>query len=99
MLTQHCRSSNCYFVNPAFGIGGGVRFRRPHGSDANRIAGVPVGHLGIVAIVTESAALALALSDFCGPVPRLAAMSWGGEDLAGDLGIVDGDWVDTRICG
>lgn len=50
-------------------------------------AGLPVGRLGIVAIVTETAASVLALSDFRGPVPRLAAMLWGGEDLAGDLGI------------
>lgn len=46
------------------------------------------GQLGVVAIVTESAAAVLALSEFRRPVPRLIAMLWGGEDLAGDLGVV-----------
>ena len=43
--------------------------------------------LGIVAIVTETAASVLALSEFRKPVPRLTAMLWGGEDLASDLGV------------
>lgn len=50
-------------------------------------AGLTPGVLRIVAIVTETAASVLALSDFRRPVPRLAAMMWGGEDLASDLGV------------
>lgn len=50
-------------------------------------AHVAIGQLGIVAIVTETAASVLALSEFRRPLPRLKAMMWGGEDLAGDLGI------------
>ena len=50
-------------------------------------ADVAPGSLGIVAIATETAASVLALSDFRRPVPRLAAMLWGGEDLAGDMGV------------
>lgn len=50
-------------------------------------AGVDSGPLGIVAIVTETAASVLALSEFRRPLPRLKAMMWGGEDLAGDLGV------------
>ncbi len=50
-------------------------------------AGIAEGRLGIVAIVTETAASVLALSEFRRPVPRLRAMMWGGEDLAGDLGV------------
>lgn len=46
----------------------------------------PVGRLKVVAIVTETAASVLALPEFRGPLPRLSAMLWGGEDLAADLG-------------
>jgi citrate lyase subunit beta/citryl-CoA lyase len=49
--------------------------------------GVVPGSISIIAIVTETAASVLALSDFRRPVPRLVAMLWGGEDLAGDLGV------------
>ena len=45
------------------------------------------GQIGIVPIVTETAASVLALSEFRRPLPRLRAMMWGGEDLAGDLGV------------
>jgi citrate lyase subunit beta/citryl-CoA lyase len=50
-------------------------------------AGVPVGRLKVMGIVTEDAASVLALSEFRQPVPRLVALLWGGEDLAADLGI------------
>ena len=50
-------------------------------------AGLAPGQLRIVAIVTETAASVLALAEFRRPLPRLAAMLWGGEDLAGDLGV------------
>lgn len=53
-----------------------------------RASSMQNGQLGVVAIVTESAASVLALSEFRRPVPRLVAMLWGGEDLAGDLGVV-----------
>ncbi len=52
-----------------------------------RNAGITVGRLGIVGIVTETGASVLALSEFRRPVPRLSAVMWGGEDLAGDLGV------------
>jgi citrate lyase subunit beta / citryl-CoA lyase len=54
---------------------------------AEAAAGRPGGGLGIVAIVTETAASVLALGEFRHPVPRLEAMMWGAEDLAGDLGV------------
>ena len=50
-------------------------------------AGLRSGHLHVVAIATETAASVLALGEFRRPVPRLVAMMWGGEDLAGDLGV------------
>lgn len=50
-------------------------------------AGITHGRLGIVAIATETAASVLALAEFRRPLPRLAALMWGGEDLSGDLGV------------
>ena len=50
-------------------------------------AGITAGRLGIVGIATETGASVLALSEFRHPVPRLVALMWGGEDLAGDLGV------------
>jgi citrate lyase subunit beta/citryl-CoA lyase len=52
-------------------------------------AALPSGTLKIVAIVTESAASVLALSEYRRPVPRLTAMMWGAEDLAADLGVMN----------
>ena len=54
---------------------------------AEAAAGRRVGGLGIVAIVTETAASVLALGEFRRTLPRLAALMWGAEDLAGDLGV------------
>ena len=54
---------------------------------AEAAAGRRAGDLGVVAIVTETAASVLALGEFRRPVPRLAALMWGAEDLAGDLGV------------
>jgi citrate lyase subunit beta/citryl-CoA lyase len=49
-------------------------------------AGLPVGAIGILPIVTETAA---SLRDMCyaGVSPRLRALVFGAEDLAADLGI------------
>lgn len=54
---------------------------------AEAAAGRRGGELGVVAIVTETAGSVLALSEFRRPVPRLAALMWGAEDLASDLGV------------
>ena len=54
---------------------------------AEAAAGRSSGELGVVAIVTETAASVLALSEFRRAVPRLVALMWGAEDLAGDLGV------------
>ncbi|MFT5532960.1 MAG: citrate lyase subunit beta/citryl-CoA lyase [Burkholderiaceae bacterium] len=50
-------------------------------------AGVAQGTLQIVAVATETAASVLALTDFRLPVPGLAGLMWGAEDLAADLGV------------
>lgn len=54
---------------------------------AEAAAGRRGDELGIVAIVTETAASVLALGEYRRPVPRLVALMWGAEDLAGDLGV------------
>ena len=47
--------------------------------------GLPDGMIRIMGIVTETAASVLNLPSLRAGHPRLAAMMWGGEDLAGDL--------------
>ncbi|HEY0294539.1 MAG TPA: aldolase/citrate lyase family protein, partial [Bordetella sp.] len=56
-------------------------------SRAEARAGLPPQTLAAVLVATETAAAVLALAEFRQPLPRLAAMLWGGEDLAGDLGV------------
>lgn len=48
--------------------------------------GIEPGRTKILPIATESAAAVLAASSFAQGHPRLAAMLWGGEDLAASLG-------------
>lgn len=45
------------------------------------------GPLPVVGIATENAASVLALSEFRRPLPRLAGLMWGAEDLSADLGV------------
>ena len=49
-------------------------------------AGLPLGGIGVVPIVTETAASIFALGSYAG-APRLLAMCFGAEDLAADLGV------------
>ena len=49
-------------------------------------AGAPARSIQVVAIVTETAASVLALSELRGSQPRLAGLLWGAEDLAADIG-------------
>ncbi len=49
-------------------------------------AGLPVGGIGVVPIVTETAASIFTLGTYAG-APRLLAMCFGAEDLAADLGV------------
>lgn len=44
------------------------------------------GSTAIAAIATESAAAMFGLGTYAGASPRLAALTWGGEDLATDIG-------------
>lgn len=50
------------------------------------MAGKPVGQTKILAIATETAASIFELGTYAGVTSRLWGLTWGGEDLAGDLG-------------
>ena len=49
-------------------------------------AGLPVGKIGVLALVTETA-LSLRKMDYAGAPPRLLGLCFGAEDLSADLGI------------
>ena len=46
----------------------------------------PANHSRILAIATETASSIFGLGTYAGVTPRLWGITWGGEDLAGDLG-------------
>ncbi|CAH0201748.1 CoA ester lyase [Roseomonas sp. CECT 9278] len=49
--------------------------------------GLPAGNIKLLAVATETAAAVLRLSDYARvAVPRLAALTWGAEDLPADIG-------------
>jgi citrate lyase subunit beta/citryl-CoA lyase len=48
--------------------------------------GLPTGATGVLPIATETAAGVLAIGTIPGASARLVAVTWGGEDLAADLG-------------
>jgi citrate lyase subunit beta/citryl-CoA lyase len=50
-------------------------------------AGAPIGSVGVVAIVTETAGSVFALGDYAPVASRLLAICFGAEDLSADLGI------------
>ncbi len=50
-------------------------------------AGAPIGSIGVVAIVTETAGSVFALGSYGGVASRLLAICFGAEDLSADLGI------------
>jgi citrate lyase subunit beta/citryl-CoA lyase len=59
--------------------------------DAHLIAletksGLPQRSVGLLPVATETPAAVLSLQDYRSPPPRLAAMSWGAEDLSAALG-------------
>ncbi|WP_094856205.1 HpcH/HpaI aldolase/citrate lyase family protein [Bordetella genomosp. 10] len=61
--------------------------RLAHYLDALEVAaGIAPGSTRILAIVTETAQSLFGLHDYRGATTRLWGLSWGGEDLAADLG-------------
>jgi citrate lyase subunit beta/citryl-CoA lyase len=50
------------------------------------LADLPAGSLKLLPVATETPAAVLSLQDYRSPPPRLAAMTWGAEDLSAELG-------------
>src|SRR5690606_18739128 len=50
-------------------------------------SGIASGATQILPIITETAAGVLAAASWNRPVPRVAGLTWGAEDLSADLGI------------
>jgi citrate lyase subunit beta/citryl-CoA lyase len=84
-------------VMPAAPVG--IMFPKPRGrADAELLdhyltafeaaAGSVIGSTKVMLLATEEPASMLAIGSYAG-VPRIAAMSWGGEDLATALGATD----------
>ncbi|HEY8699123.1 MAG TPA: CoA ester lyase [Rhizomicrobium sp.] len=49
-------------------------------------AGLPLGAIKLLPVATETPIAVLSLQDYRSPPPRLAALSWGAEDLSAALG-------------
>jgi citrate lyase subunit beta/citryl-CoA lyase len=80
---------------------GGVSVTHLHAKLSAReaMAGLPDGDIAIVALATETAASLFTTGTYAGASPRLAALTWGAEDLSADLGAEanrdeDGDFLD-----
>lgn len=67
---------------------GGVSVTHLHAKLSAReaIAGLSDGGIGIVALATETAASLFTTGTYAGSSPRLAALTWGAEDLSAELG-------------
>src|SRR5262245_3290172 len=81
------------------GAPGGIMFPKPRGrADAELLdhyltafeasAGIALGATRVMILATEMPESMLAIGSYAG-VPRVAAMSWGAEDLATELGASD----------
>ncbi|ALR21483.1 MULTISPECIES: HpcH/HpaI aldolase/citrate lyase family protein [Sphingomonadales] len=67
---------------------------------AESAKGIAPGAIGILPVVTETAAAVLRLPELTAPIGRLHALTWGGEDLATVLGArgnkrPSGEWDDS----
>ena len=63
--------------------------RVAHGLDALEArAGIAAGSVRIVPVATETATAMLTLASFTRDVPRLAAITWGAEDLSAAVGAI-----------
>ena len=63
------------------------------------IAGLSDGAIAIMAIATETAAALFAAGTYAGASPRLAALTWGAEDLSADIGAETNRDADGRFTG
>jgi len=79
-------------------MGGGDVVRLGHCLDALEVAaGMTPGHVRIIVVATETAQAMFNLGTYAPAHPRLAAMTWGAEDLAAVIGSTSnkdatGDW-------
>jgi citrate lyase subunit beta/citryl-CoA lyase len=74
------------------------------GSDVARLAhmldalevreGVQCGHIGIIAVATETPGALFKLDSYTGCSPRLCGLTWGAEDIAAALGATTNRGVD-----
>ncbi|HTO39542.1 MAG TPA: CoA ester lyase [Rhizomicrobium sp.] len=55
-------------------------------SAAETSAGLPIGAIKTLPVATETPIAVMSLAEYRSPPPRLAALSWGAEDLAAALG-------------
>jgi citrate lyase subunit beta/citryl-CoA lyase len=63
--------------------------RLAHGLDALEArAGIDPGHVCIVPVATETPQAMLTMHGFAAPLPRLAGVTWGAEDLSAAIGAV-----------
>lgn len=65
-------------------------------------AGMVPGTVKIVPVATETAAAMLNMQSFAAPIPRLAGVTWGAEDLSSAIGAMsnrdeDGQWSPLYI--
>ncbi len=49
-------------------------------------AGLADGSTAVIPLITETARALLAAPSFCVPLPRVAGVTWGAEDLSADIG-------------
>jgi citrate lyase subunit beta/citryl-CoA lyase len=83
---------------PKSGGGSDVALLASRLSVCEALHGLPDGVTRIIAIATETAAAMLGLGTYAGASSRLAGLTWGGEDLAADIGALatrsDGSWTE-----
>jgi len=78
---------------------GGVSVTHLHAKLLAReaMAGLTEGEIGIVALATETASSLFTTGSYRNSSPRLAALTWGAEDLSADLGAEANRGADGRF--
>lgn len=77
--------------------GAGDLLRLAHGLDAlEPRAGLAAGSVAIVPVATETPQALLQMHGYCQPLPRLAGVTWGAEDLSTAVGAVSNRDADGR---
>jgi citrate lyase subunit beta / citryl-CoA lyase len=66
---------------------GDLRALDHHMEALETAAGLPVGSVKVIALVTETAPSLFTLGEYAGVAARLIALGFGAEDISGDLGV------------